>query len=83
MTTLNFIYEFYHEILLRDSFQESRNLNLFKDQFFLFFSFLDRAERKLKELNEQLEIAKLNFQQLGGVLNEDQRKIEEQKEQSR
>ena len=42
-----------------------------------------RAQKKLEELYGQLEIAKLNFQQLGGVLAEDKKKLKEEKEHTR
>ncbi|XP_057302052.1 ankyrin repeat domain-containing protein 42-like [Hydractinia symbiolongicarpus] len=42
-----------------------------------------RAQRKITELAEQLEIAKLNFQQLGGVLEEDKKKLKQEQECSR
>ena len=44
---------------------------------------VDRAKIKLEELYRQLEIAKLNYQQLGGVLKEDKIKMKEQQEHSR
>ena len=47
------------------------------------FLFLGRAQRKLDELTEQLEIAKLNFQQLGGVLIQDKKKLKEEQEHTR
>ena len=50
---------------------------------FIQYLFLDRAKTKLEELYRQLEIAKLNYQQLGGVLKEDKIKMKEQQEHSR
>ena len=44
---------------------------------------LVRAERKLKELTDQLEIAKLNFTQLGGVLEDDLQRAKMNKEHSK
>ncbi len=37
----------------------------------------------MEELKEHLEIAKLNFQHMGGVLPEDSRRIKEQQEHAR
>ena len=42
-----------------------------------------RAERKVEELKEQLQIAKLNFQHLGGELPEDGQRVKEQQEHQR
>ncbi|XP_066935935.1 ankyrin repeat domain-containing protein 42-like isoform X1 [Clytia hemisphaerica] len=42
-----------------------------------------RAGRKLKELTDQLEIAKLNFTQLGGVLDDDLQRAKINKEHSK
>lgn len=44
---------------------------------------LDRGRGKIDELAEQLEMAKLNFQQLGGVLEEDEKKMKEENEEKR
>ena len=42
-----------------------------------------RAERKVEELKEQLQIAKLNFQHLGGELPEDGQRIKKEQEHQR
>ncbi len=45
--------------------------------------FLGRAKRKMDELQRLLETAKMNYQQLGGELEEDKIKQEERKESAR
>lgn len=42
-----------------------------------------RAKRKMEELRRLLDTAKMNYQQLGGELEEDKIKQEEQKESAR
>lgn len=42
-----------------------------------------RAKRKMDELQRLLDTAKMNYQQLGGELEEDKMKQEEQKESAR
>ena len=42
-----------------------------------------RALRKVDELRHLLDIAKMNFRQLGGVLEEDEKEREEEREHSR
>ena len=42
-----------------------------------------RAKRKMDELQRLLDTAKMNYQQLGGELEEDKMKHEEQKESAR
>lgn len=39
--------------------------------------------RKIEELVHLLDVAKMNYRQLGGVLDEDKRKLEEEKESAR
>lgn len=39
--------------------------------------------RKIEELVHLLDVAKMNYRQLGGVLDEDQKKLEEEKESAR
>ena len=39
--------------------------------------------RKIEELRHLLDVAKMNYRQLGGVLDEDQKKQEEEKESAR
>jgi len=42
-----------------------------------------RAKRKIDELAHLLDVAKMNYRQLGGVLDEDQKKHEEERESAR
>ena len=49
----------------------------------LFFLFQGRAKRKIDELAHLLDVAKMNYRQLGGVLDEDQKKQEEERESAR
>ncbi|XP_031566533.1 ankyrin repeat domain-containing protein 42-like [Actinia tenebrosa] len=42
-----------------------------------------RAMRKIEELRHLLDVAKMNYKQLGGVLDEDQKKLEEERESAR
>ncbi|XP_067039785.1 ankyrin repeat domain-containing protein 42-like isoform X1 [Acropora muricata] len=42
-----------------------------------------RAKRKIDELAHLLDVAKMNYRQLGGVLDEDQKKQEEDRESAR
>ncbi|KAK3699454.1 hypothetical protein QZH41_018606 [Actinostola sp. cb2023] len=42
-----------------------------------------RAMRKIEELAHLLDVAKMNYRQLGGVLDEDQKKLEEERESAR
>lgn len=42
-----------------------------------------RAKRKIDELAHLLDVAKMNYRQLGGVLDEDQKKQEEERESAR
>ena len=42
-----------------------------------------RAKRKIDELAHLLDVAKMNYRQLGGVLDEDQKKLEEERESAR
>jgi len=42
-----------------------------------------RAGERVEQLNEQLEIAKLNYQQFGGLLKEDQLQLKQQKENAK
>ncbi|XP_048588928.1 ankyrin repeat domain-containing protein 42 [Nematostella vectensis] len=42
-----------------------------------------RAMRKIEELQHLLDVAKMNYRQLGGVLDEDKRKQEEERESAR
>ena len=42
-----------------------------------------RALRKVDELRHLLDIAKMNFRQLGGILQEDEKEREEEREHSR
>ena len=44
---------------------------------------LGRAKRKMEELQRLLDTAKMNYQQLGGELEEDKIKQEERKESAR
>ena len=44
---------------------------------------LGRAKRKMEELQRLLDTAKVNYQQLGGELEEDKIKQEERKESAR
>ena len=44
---------------------------------------LGRAKRKMEELQRLLNAAKMNYQQLGGELEEDKIKQEERKESAR
>ena len=52
------------------------------DKLFSFF-FQGRAKRKIDELAHLLDVAKMNYRQLGGVLDEDQKKQEEERESAR
>ena len=45
--------------------------------------FQGRAKRKIDELAHLLDVAKMNYRQLGGVLDEDQKKQEEERESAR
>ena len=47
------------------------------------FFFQGRAKRKIDELAHLLDVAKMNYRQLGGVLDEDQKKQEEERESAR
>ena len=52
--------------------------------FCLHLSFVTgRAKRKIDELAHLLDVAKMNYRQLGGVLDEDQKKHEEERESAR
>ena len=42
-----------------------------------------RAKRKIDELAHLLDVAKMNYRQLGGLLDEDQKKHEEERESAR
>lgn len=48
-----------------------------------FVYFKGRAKRKMDELKRLLDVAKMNYQQLGGELQEDKIKQEEEKESAR
>ena len=48
-----------------------------------FFRSVGRAKRKIDELTHLLDVAKMNYRQLGGVLDEDQKKQEEERESAR
>lgn len=49
----------------------------------IFCNVKGRAKRKMEELRRLLDTAKMNYQQLGGELEEDKIKQEEQKESAR
>ena len=44
---------------------------------------LGRAMRKIEELRHLLDVAKMNYRQLGGVLDEDHKKQEQDRESAR
>lgn len=48
-----------------------------------FVYFKGRGKRKMDELKRLLDVAKMNYQQLGGELQEDKIKQEEEKESAR
>ncbi len=50
---------------------------------FPLFLVTGRAKRKIDELAHLLDVAKMNYRQLGGVLDEDQKKHEEERESAR
>lgn len=51
--------------------------------YFLIILHAGRAKRKIDELAHLLDVAKMNYRQLGGVLDEDQKKLEEERESAR
>ena len=49
----------------------------------LFYFVIGRAMRKVDELKHLLDIAKMNYRQLGGKLEEDEKEQQEQRETAR